>query len=109
MPEKFEKMDPMPESRQAWDFLLGSSHKMRTIEMWEMYKKCICENNYHIAVAILLLLVIIVLYILVYFVKGGISMKCVKGIYLLLHRKRRRRMLRTNLFIKGNCKIYNMA
>ena len=32
-------------------------------------------------------------------------MKCVKGIYLLLHR----RMLRTNLFIKGNCKIYNMA
>lgn len=51
----------------------------------------ICENNYHIAVAILLLLVIIVLYILVYFVKGGISMKCVKGIYLLLHRKRRRR------------------
>ncbi len=55
----------------------------------------IYENNYHIAVAILLLLVIIILYILVYFVKGGISMKCVKGIYLLLHRKRHRRMLRT--------------
>lgn len=38
MPEKFKKMDPMPESRQAWDFLLGSSHKGRTIEMLEMYK-----------------------------------------------------------------------
>ncbi len=66
----------------------------------------IYENNYHIAVAILLLLVIIILYILVYFVKGGISMKCVKGIYLLLHRKRHRRMLRTNLFTQTSHTVW---
>ncbi len=33
MPEKFKKMDPMPESRQAWDFLLGSIHKRQTMKM----------------------------------------------------------------------------